>query len=336
MNRVYIIAEAGVNHNGNIDLAIDLIHAAKKAGADCVKFQTYKTEEIVTIKAPKADYQLKVTDKEESQFAMLKKLELSKSDFAVLKKECESIGIDFMSTPYSFSDLELLDALGVSQFKIASGQLTELDFLRAVAKKNKRIILSTGMGTMSEVFEAVSVIKEIQDDLIVLQCTTNYPSDIGESNIHAMNSMKVACKVRVGYSDHVVENYACYAAVALGAEVIEKHFTLDKRMKGPDHSCSLDPKEFKELVAGIRKVEVSLGDGVKVPSENEVRNTFGMRRGIVTARALQKGEIIDLAMVGFKRPMTGILPKQLNDILGKKVSRDLEADAPITLADIQW
>lgn len=336
MANVYIIAEAGVNHNGKLELAYQLIHAAKKAGADCVKFQTFKTEEIVTFHAPKAEYQLKVTSAEESQYDMLKRLELSKSDFALLKAECEKVGIDFMSTPYSFTDIDLLESIGVDQYKVASGQLTELAFLKALAEKKKRIILSTGMGTMAEVSEAISTIRAIHDDLIVLQCTTNYPSLIEEANVRAMISIREACKVRIGYSDHVVENHACYTAVALGAEVIEKHFTLDKTMEGPDHSCSLNPEEFEELVIGIRKIESALGDGLKVPSSSEVKNIYGMRRGVVAAIPIKKGEIIDKTKIGFKRPMEGVLPKDLHTIIGKKANKDLDSDSAINLSDIEW
>ena len=334
--KTYIIAEAGVNHNGKIEIALELIHEAKKAGADCIKFQTFKSEEIVVSSAPKANYQLKVTEKGESQFEMLKKLELSKDKFQVLKGECEKIGIDFMSTPYSLVDLQLLEELNVDTFKIASGQLTELSFLEEVAKKGKRIILSTGMGTLSEVFEAVQTIRKYNDDLVVLQCTTNYPSLIEDSNINAMISIKNACKVRIGYSDHVINNYACYSAVALGAEIIEKHFTLDKNMAGPDHSCSLNPNEFKELVYGIRNVEKSLGDGVKIPSKEEKKNIYGMRRGIVSKKNLKKGQIIGYEDLSFKRPMSGLEPWYFKKIIGKKLRNDLQLDQHISLNDIEW
>jgi len=336
INKTYIIAEAGVNHNGKMDLAMKLIHEAKRAGADCVKFQTFKTEEIVTGNAPKANYQLEVTDKNESQFEMLKKLELSKDKFEILKEECSKIGIDFMSTPYSIHDLNLLDSLGVNSFKIASGQLTELGFLEKVAKKGKQIILSTGMGTLAEVYQAISTIRKFNENLIVLQCTTNYPSLIEESNIKAMVSIREACKVRVGYSDHVINNYACFSAVALGAEVIEKHFTLDKAMEGPDHSCSLNPEEFKELVTGIRNIELSLGDGIKKPSDNEIKNIYGMRRGLVVNQNIQKGNIITESIIGVKRPLTGIEPSNIHLVLNKKVNKDMIKDQSITFNDILW
>lgn len=332
----YIIAEAGVNHNGSVEIAIELIKKAKEIGADCVKFQTFKTEEIVTLSAPKANYQLKVTDKDETQFQMLKKLELSQDSFKLLKDECDKIGIDFMSTPYSIRDLELLDGIGVRAFKIASGQLTEHYFLKKIAEKNKPIILSTGMGTLKEVSEAVKIIKKINSDITVLQCTTNYPSLIEDSNINAMLTIKEFCNVRVGYSDHVIDNYACYAAVSLGAEIIEKHFTLDKQMEGPDHSCSLNPLEFKTLINGIRSIEKSLGNGVKKPTLAEEKNIYGMRRGIVAIKKIRKGDLFSIENLGVKRPLIGMLPSEIENLFGKVASMDIENDEPILKENIEW
>ena len=332
----YIIAEAGVNHNGSVEIALELIKKAKEIGADCVKFQTFKTEEIVTLSAPKANYQLKVTDKDETQFQMLKKLELSQDSFKLLKDECDKIGIDFMSTPYSIRDLELLDGIGVGAFKIASGQLTEHYFLKKIAEKNKPIILSTGMGTLKEVSEAVKIIKKINSDITVLHCTTNYPSLIEDSNINAMLTIKEFCNVRVGYSDHVIDNYACYAAVSLGAEIIEKHFTLDKQMEGPDHSCSLNPLEFKTLINGIRSIEKSLGNGVKKPTLAEEKNIYGMRRGIVAIKNIQKGDLFSIENLGVKRPLIGMLPSEIENLFGKVASKDIENDKPILKENIEW
>lgn len=332
----YIIAEAGVNHNGSVKIALELIKKAKEIGADCIKFQTFKTEEIVTLSAPKANYQLKVTDERESQFQMLKKLELSQDSFKLLKNECDKIGIDFMSTPYSIRDLELLDGIGVNSFKIASGQLTEHYFLKKIAKKNKPIILSTGMGTLEEVSKAVKIIKKINKNITVLQCTTNYPSLIDDSNINAMLTIKEFCNVRVGYSDHVTENYACYAAVSLGAEVIEKHFTLDKNMDGPDHSCSLNPDEFKILIHGIRSIEKSLGSGVKQPTPSEKKNIYGMRRGIVASKEIKKGDIFSVDNLGVKRPMEGLLPFNIENIFGKIAANDIGKDKPVFKENIEW
>lgn len=337
MKKTYIIAEAGVNHNGNIELAIELIKKAKESGADCVKFQTFKAEQIVTHKSPKANYQLLVTDSKESQFEMLKKLELKMEHYPKLLGYCKDIGIDFMSTPYNFEDVDFLDSLAIDSFKIASGQLTEIPFLKYAARKMKKMIISTGMSNMSDVFSAVQAIRgEGNEDIIVLQCTTNYPSKIEDSNLLAMLSIKEACKVKVGYSDHVENNYACLASVALGAEIVEKHFTLDKNMEGPDHSCSLEPDEFKELVIGIRNIELAMGDGLKIPTKSELENSTGMKRSIVAITSIKKGEIINIGQIGFKRPSNGLSPNMLPDILGKVALKDIERDEPIQLNSIKW
>ena len=337
MKKTYIIAEAGVNHNGSVDLAIELISKAKEAGADCIKFQTFKAEQIVTQTSPKANYQLLVTDSNESQFEMLKKLELKMVHYPLLLNYCRKIGIDFISTPYNFEDVDFLDSLEIESFKIASGQLTEIPFLKHAARKMKKMIISTGMANMSEVFLAVEAIRtEGNDDIIVLQCTTNYPSKIEDANLLAMLSIKDACKVRIGYSDHVENNYACIASVALGAVVVEKHFTLDKNMEGPDHSCSLEPFEFKELVTGIRNVELALGNGLKIPSKAEMDNSFGMKRSIVAITKIRKGEMISNEKIGFKRPFNGVSPNILSNILGKEAIKDIEKDEPIQYNSIKW
>ena len=335
MSKIYIIAEAGVNHNGNLEMALDLIKKAKKPGADCVKFQTFKAENIVTESSPKAAYQLKTTSEQETQFSMLKSLELGYDAYLQIKKECENQAIDFISTPYHYDDVDFLDEIGVSQFKIASSQLTELPFLEYVAKKNRGIILSTGMASLSEVFEATQTIKSINSKLIVLQCTTNYPSLISEANINAMLAIKEACKVDVGYSDHVENNYACFAAAALSAKVIEKHFTLDKSLPGPDHICSLDPNEFKEMVYGIRQIESALGNGIKLPTQNEKPNIFAMRRSIVAAHDINRGEVIKQSMLTFKRPFGGIEPKQINLLVGKKLKRNISYNEQVNWDDFE-
>jgi len=336
-NKVYIIAEVGVNHNGDVLIARNLIKKAKDCGADCVKFQTFKASQIVTKSSPKAKYQLKVTDTKESQFEMLKKLELDFDAYLDLINYCKEIAIDFLSTPYNIEDLIFLEKLGVNAYKIASGQLTEIPFIKAVAKKGKTILLSTGMGTLSNVFDAVEAIRsEGNNDIIVLQCTTNYPSKIEDANILAMNTIKDACGVRVGYSDHVANNYACYAAVALGAEVIEKHFTLDKNMEGPDHTCSLTPSEFKEMVIGIRNIEISLGSKVKKPSQIEVDNSVGMKRGMVLIKDIQVGTVLKEEHIGFKRPLNGLPINMLHQILGKKVTKTMFIDEVIDYDVIQW
>ncbi|MGZ3903966.1 MAG: N-acetylneuraminate synthase [Bacteroidia bacterium] len=335
--KVYIIAEAGVNHNGSIDMAYQLIDKAKEIGADCVKFQTFKAEQIVTASSPKANYQLKVTDAEESQYDMLKKLELQKEDFKKLKDYCEKKAIDFMSTPYNFEDADLLNDIGVTVFKIASGQVAELPFLKYVAAFKKKMIVSTGMASMQEVKDAVDAMHSTGNkDLVILQCNTDYPSKVEDTNLLAMLTMRDELKVKVGYSCHVPTNYACFAAVALGAEMIEKHFTLDKTLPGPDHSCSLEPSEFKELIEGIRSVEKALGTGIKIPSESEQKNTYGMRRSLVAKADIKSGTVLKLEHIAFKRPMNGLSPNYLDKIIGKKVKKDLAKDAPFTKDDIDF
>jgi len=336
-NKVYIIAEAGVNHNGNINIALELIDKAHDAGADCVKFQTFKAEQIVTKESPKAKYQLEVTDKSESQYTMLKKLELGLDDYKQLLQRCQEIGIDFLSTPYNKEDADFLDALNVTGFKIASGQLTELPFLKYVAAKKKTMIISTGMANMADVFTAVETIRAAgNNDIIVLQCTTNYPSRIEDANLLAMDSIKEACKVRVGYSDHVENNYACFASVALGAEIVEKHFTLDKNMEGPDHSSSLNPAEFKELVIGIRNIEKALGTGLKKPSQVEIDNSYGMKRSLVLLQDIEAGTVLQESHIGFKRPFNGLSPNMLEQVIGKTLARNMKKDEAIQYNSIAW
>lgn len=335
--RTYIIAEAGVNHNGKLDIAIQLIEKAKAAGADCIKFQTFQAEKIVTLGAPKAAYQLQVTEKSESQYEMLKKLELSKNEYNVIINKCKEIGIDFLSTPYNKEDVDFLVSFNVDGFKIASGQLTELPFLKYAASFNKKMIISTGMSTMADVFNAVEAIRDTgNDQIVVLQCTTNYPSKIEDANLLAMLSIKEACKVPVGYSDHVQNNYACFASVALGAVIVEKHFTLDKAMEGPDHSSSLTPVDFEELVLGIRSVEQSLGTGLKLPTAAEKSNAFGMKRSIVVLEDLKQGTIIEERHLGFKRPFNGLEPNMLPLVVGKRLARDIKADESLQYNSILW
>lgn len=335
--KTYIIAEVGVNHNGSVNLALELIEKAKEVGADCVKFQTFKANQIVTQTSPKAKYQMEVTDKSESQFDMLKKLELQKDDYVLLLKRSKELGIDFLSTPYNKEDVDFLESVNLEGYKIASGQLTELPFLNYVASKQKQMIISTGMANISDVFLAVEEIRSTgNNNIIVLQCTTNYPSKIEDANLMAMVSMKEACKVRVGYSDHVENNYACFAAVALGAEIIEKHFTLDRNMEGPDHSSSLNPSEFKELVLGIRNIEMALGNGLKKPSLIETENAYGMKRSLVFLRDLKAGEVIKEEFIGFKRPFSGLSPNMLNLVIGKKLTKDVSADEALQYESIVW
>jgi len=333
--KTYIIAEAGVNHNGDLKIARKLIEEAKNAGADCVKFQTFKAENLVTKNAPKANYQLKVTDNNESQFDMLKSLELNYDDHIKLIEHCKKLDIDFMSTPYSFEDVDFLMKLNVDSFKIASAQLTELPFLEYVSKNQKPIYLSTGMSNMFEVNAAIEIItKNSKSDLIVFQCTTNYPSDISEANINVIDSFKSIPNIKVGYSDHVVNNFACFAAVAKGVYAIEKHFTIDKLLPGPDHSCSLNPKQFQDLVYGIRQIEKSLGLFKKVPTKKETENIYGMKRSIVYAKSIKKGTRLSLKHFSFKRPMNGLTPNEVKHFIGKKLNKDVEMDTKVDYSDI--
>jgi N,N'-diacetyllegionaminate synthase len=333
----FVIAEAGVNHNGDIGRAFDLIRLAKQCGADCVKFQTFKAEEIVTLSAPKAPYQLEVTDKRESQYEMLKKLELSVDQFRQIQAKCREVGLLFLSTPYNFSDVEDLEDLGVDAYKIASAQLVEHPFLEYLAKKNKPIILSTGMSTMKEVGEAVNVLRGSgNDQIVILQCTTNYPSATEDANLHAMLAMQNAFNVLVGYSDHTENSYAILASVALGAVVVEKHFTQDRSLPGPDHSSSIEPDELEELVKGIRNVRKSLGCREKFPTPAERKNMSVMRRSIVAVETLEASTVIRKEHLAFKRPATGVAPKKFNELIGKKVKSIIYPDTPIREENVEW
>lgn len=335
MANVFIIAEAGVNHNGSIEMALQLVDKAVEIGADCVKFQTFRAEQIVTANSPKASYQLEVTDRHESQFEMLKKLELDRDAFLQIKQHCDTKKIRFLSTPYNSEDADLLNSIGVDAFKIASGQLVELPFLDYVARFGKQMIISTGMATLAEVYDAVMTIRAAgNNDIIVLQCNTDYPSSISDTNIRAMCTMRDALNVRVGYSDHVPNNYACFAAVALGAEIIEKHFTLDRNLPGPDHSSSLESHDFKELIDGVRNIELCLGNGIKTPSASEVKNTYGMRRSLVARTDLAEGTIIRAEHIAYKRPANGLPPRDLSLVIGKQLKNALKKDDPFTLAVI--
>ncbi|MGH7831927.1 MAG: N-acetylneuraminate synthase [Candidatus Binatia bacterium] len=334
---VFIVAEAGVNHNGDVKLALELIRKAKACGADCVKFQTFKAGSVVTRKAPKAAYQLEVTDRAESQLEMLKKIELPEGCYPELMGLCEDLGIRFLSTPYNFADVDLLNRHGVSAFKIASGQIVETPLLEYVAKIGKPVIVSTGMATLAEIQEGLGAIRQAgNDQAVLLQCTTNYPSRIEDSNIRAMVALGAALEVLVGYSDHTQSDIPALAAVALGAVVIEKHFTLDRTLPGPDHSCSLEPQDLARFVRSIRSVEEALGSCDKAPTEAERRNMLGMRRSIVAVRDIPAGTSIALGDVEFKRPAVGLEPKRLRQVLGQKAKVDILADTPLTAEMIDW
>lgn len=333
----YIIAEAGVNHNGKLELALELVRAAAATGADCIKFQTFKAEQVARLEAPKAPYQLEVTDRQESQFEMLKKLELNPADYTAIIKECTKQEIEFMSTPYHRDDVDFLQELDVPAFKVASATLVEDSFLAYVASRNKPVIVSTGMATLDEVNHAVQVVRTSgNNDLVLLQCTTDYPADISEVNLRAMRTMEEQTGCLVGFSDHVTSNYAAFAAVALGACVIEKHFTLDRSLAGPDHRASLDPSGFNDLVSGIRQTEKALGDSRKIPTSSELNNISGMRRSIVAVHSLQAGHVVTESDVCFKRPGTGLAPSRLADVIGRKLKNNVDEDCPLSDGDIEW
>lgn len=333
---VYIIAEVGVNHNGSVEIAKKLIYAAKESGCDCVKFQTFKAEDLVTNSAPKAAYQIENTkNSNETQYDMLKKLELSFQEFNELKIYCDELGIDFLSTPFDEKSVDLLEKINVGQYKLSSGDLTNKPLLEYIAKKNKRILLSTGMADLNEVIEAVNWIREAgNEDIVLFHCTSNYPAPFESVNMNAMLTLKEELCLPIGYSDHTVGNEISVMAVALGAKIIEKHFTLDKDMKGPDHKASLNPEELKEFVKVIRNVELAFGNGIKQPSAFELNTRKIARKSLVFKRDMQKGEIISENDIICKRPGTGIQPKNINLVLGKKVKKYCLKDTLVQFEDI--
>ncbi|MFX0207270.1 MAG: N-acetylneuraminate synthase [Candidatus Hodarchaeota archaeon] len=334
-NPVYIIAEAGVNHNGSIDLAKRLIDVAKKSNADAVKFQTFRTENMVLRKTEKATYQKKVTSKG-TQYDMLKKLELSSDDFRELNEYAMEVGITFLSSPFDRNSVDLLDEIGVPAFKIGSGELTNFPLLRHTARKSKPILLSTGMGTIGEIDEALKVIQnEGLLEVILLHCVTDYPAKIKDLNLHVIGTLKKSFQVPVGFSDHTEGTLVPSIAVALGASVIEKHYTLDKNMPGPDHKASLDPVQLREMVRSIRDVEKALGSGLKRPSSEEEKMRKFVRKSIVAKVDISKGSIIEEGMLSYKRPGAGLSPKYYLEIVGKKARKDIMQDDFILWKDVE-
>lgn len=330
----YIIAEAGVNHNGQLNLALKLCDAAKEAGVDCVKFQTWQTEKIVTRKAEKATYQLENTNNaEESQFDMLKKLELSYEDFRLVQEHCNKIGIDFLSTPdEEYSLAFLMNELHLPLIKIGSGEVTNIPYLRQMASYHKPIILSTGMATLAQVAMAYdTLIAAGAPSVSLLHCTTNYPCPKNEVNLRAMQTMKEAFKCPVGYSDHTMGTEIPIAAVAMGAEIIEKHFTLNRNMDGPDHKASLEPHELKYMVDCIRNIEVALGDGIKRPNPSEVEISKVVLKSIVAKVPINKGETLTANNMTIKRAGSGIPAAHWDMIVGTKALRDYDIDEPIKI-----
>jgi N,N'-diacetyllegionaminate synthase len=339
--KVFIVAEAGVNHNGSLEICKKLIDVSVKAGADAVKFQTFKAAKLVTTNAGKARYQIENTGTSESQIEMLRNLELSPNAHKDLFAYCRQKNIMFLSTPFDEESADMLDALGMEIFKISSGEITNKPLIQHIAAKKKPIILSTGMSYLGEVENAISWIDEIwntmdkKPQLSVLHCVSSYPARIEDVNLRAIKTMKMAFGLPVGYSDHTMGTEITMAAVATGSKVIEKHFTLDRDMEGPDHKASLEPEELEAMVAAIRNVEGAMGDGIKKPtkSENDLK-TF-VRRSLVTAKEIKAGEIISPKDIFIKRPGTGISAEFKDNIVGMKSGRDISVDSVIKWEDLK-
>lgn len=329
MNHIFIIAEAGVNHNGCIKTAKQLIDVAVDAGADAVKFQTFKAENLVSKQAQKAAYQKQTTDVEESQFEMIKKLELDADTHKELMAYCDSKKILFLSTPFDHDSIELLDKLGLEVFKIPSGEIINLPYLRQIGTLNKRVILSTGMADLGEIEDAINILTDAgtaKENITVLHANTEYPTPMGDVNLKAMQTIAEAFKIDVGYSDHTLGIEVDIAAVAMGAKVIEKHFTLNNSMEGPDHQASLEPDELKSMVLAIRNIEKALGNGIKKLSNSESNNILIVRKSIVAGRNINEGELLTVENLAVKRPGNGISPMQWDDVLGKISQKNYKAD----------
>ena len=332
MRRVFIIAEAGVNHNGDIRIAKKLVDAAKSAGVDAVKFQTFKAENLVSRKAEKAEYQKQNTLGSESQLEMIKKLELSFSDFREIQAYCKEKAIIFLSTPFDLESIDILENLKMPIYKIPSGEITNLPYLLRIAHLGKPVILSTGMSDMEEIEIALKILQNNGAGRItLLHCNTQYPTPFEDANIKAMQTLRDCFNVEVGYSDHTLGIEAPIAAIALGAVVIEKHFTLNKDMEGPDHKASLDPDELRMMVASIRNIERALGDGIKQPSKSEAPNIEVARKSIVAWRNIRKDEFFTEDNLTVKRPGNGISPLKWFEVLGKRAKRDFNEDELIEL-----
>lgn len=335
--KTLIIAEAGVNHNGSLDTALRMVREAARAGADFVKFQTFNAADLVTASAPTAQYQNEATG-ESSQLDMLERLELTPADFAAIKRECDNAGIGFMSTPFSVSSADILAEIGQKFWKIPSGELTNLPLLRHIASLADNVIMSTGMATLDEVKEALSVLNDAglpNSRIYLLHCTTAYPTPPAEVNLRAMDALRLPGIAGMGYSDHTQGISVPLAAVARGAVIIEKHFTLDRNLPGPDHKASLEPEEFALMVKQIRIVEESLGSADKTPSESETMNMKVARKSIVAARPIEKGEIFTEMNLTTKRPGTGVSPMQWDHLTGRRAKHSYQADQLINNDELQ-
>lgn len=333
-NHIIIIAEAGVNHNGNLEMARRMVYAAKEAGADYVKFQTAVPELVISTFAPKAEYQKETTGEGESQLEMCKAIHLPLADYAGLKALCDEVGIGFMSTPFDLVSIDCLAVLGMDWWKIPSGEITNLPYLRKIASKGGKVILSTGMSTLDEVAAAVDVLEKggiNRNDIILLHCTTQYPTPPEAVNLRAMDALATLDCGAVGYSDHTVGITIPVAAAARGARVIEKHFTLDRNLPGPDHRASLEPDELAEMVKAVRMVEKALGNGIKDVAEAEKSNIEVARKSIVAARDIKAGEVLSEENITVKRPGNGLSPMLWDSVLGTIAVRDFAYDELIEL-----
>lgn len=334
MDKVFIIAEAGVNHNGSIELAKKLIDVASDAGADAVKFQTFKADKLLIKKTQKAEYQKKSTVSNESQYEMIKKLELDELDHKILIGHCKKNNIKFLSSPFDHESIDMLYKLDMDIFKIPSGEITNLPYLRHVGSLRKEIILSTGMSDLSDIENALNVLIKSgtnKNEITLLHATSEYPCPIDEVNLLAMDTLKAKFAVKVGYSDHTEGVDISIAAVSRGACIIEKHFTLDRELEGPDHKASLEPNDFKLMVQSIRHIEQALGDGIKRPTKSEVRNMLVARKSIVASRDIKLGEILSLDNISVKRPGVGISPMKWDDVIGKPAKKFFSVDEMIEI-----
>lgn len=335
MNKhVIIIAEAGVNHNGSLELAKKLVDEAKKAGADYVKFQTSTPEKVISVFAEQAEYQKNNTGTQESQLDMVRKIMLSLEEFLPLKEYCDKVGIKFMSTPFDLDAIDLLASFGMDYMKVPSGEITNLPYLRKIAKLRMPVILSTGMSRIGEVEDAINILIDggmKQEDIILLHCNTEYPTPYEDVNLKAMLTLRDTFGVRVGYSDHTKGIEVPIAAVAMGAEVIEKHFTLDHNLPGPDHVASLEPKELKAMVDSIRNIEKAIGSGLKLVSASEEKNIKIARKSIIAAKDIKAGELLTEENLTVKRPGNGVSPMLWDSVIGTKAKRDFVYDEPIEI-----
>ncbi|MCZ8157121.1 MAG: N-acetylneuraminate synthase [Leptospira sp.] len=327
--KTIIIAEAGVNHNGDLNIAKELIEVAASSGADYIKFQTFQATELAAKSALKAEYQTENTKSSETQIEMLKKLELTSDDHLQLIETCKKNNIKFLSTPFDFESIELLKKLKISLWKIPSGEITNLPFLKKIGSFGEPIILSSGMSNLGEIEAAINVLEKSgtsRSIITILHCTSEYPAPMSEVNLNAMKTIQNAFGVKVGYSDHTVGIEISLAAVALGASIIEKHLTLDRRMSGPDHKASIEPNELNAMVAGIRNIEQALGDGIKTPTPSEIKNIPIARKSIVAKKNIKKGDIFTEENLSVKRPGNGISPMNWLEVLGKIALKDYQED----------